>query len=166
MYNDLIIMTFPNKRDALIALLGLDIMRDKELLGLGTITIVTIEESGRTIITQAWDLTQYPHNVEGRVPGGLARILCDGITAVEKQKLHEAGLDPFFMGSIQDALTPDSSAVLHYIPRESLTDTNRLLDTMSRLQGTLYHTTFPKTAEETILQGLEYNAGASMQQIE
>ena len=162
MYNDLIIMTFPNKHDALIALLGLDIMRDKELLGLGTITIVTIEESGRTIITQAWDLTQYPHNVEGRVPGGLVRILCDDITAVEKQNLHEAGLDPFFMGSIRDALTPDSSAVLHYIPRESVTDTNRVLDIMSRLQGTLYHTTFPKTAEETILQGLEYNPGVSM----
>ena len=162
MYNDLIVMTFPNKRDALIALLGLDVMRDKEVLGLSTVTIVSIEKSGRAIITQAWDLLQYPHSVEGRLPGELARILCGELDQINKDDLVEAGLDALFLRNIQDALTPGSSAVFHYIPRESLTDTNRLLDILSRLQGTLYHTTFPKTAEETILQGLECNAGASM----
>jgi uncharacterized membrane protein len=162
MYNDLIVMTFSNKGDAFTALLGLDVLRDKELLGLGIVTVVTIEKSGQVVITQAWDLTRYPHGVEGRVPGGLLRVLLGEATIIDKQNLAEAGLDAIFLHNVQEDLTPDSSAVLYYISRESVTDTQRLLDTMSRLRGTLYHTTFPKTVEETILQGLEYYAGASM----
>ena len=162
MYNDLIVMTFTRAQDALIAMFSLDMMRDRNLLGLGTATLLAVDKSGRFIINQAWELEDYPHSQEGRVPGGLARMLFGDKTGKGKQQLIKVGLDDIFLQNLLDASIPDSSVLFFYIPRESLVDTERLRKTLSRLRGTLYHTTFPNTAEETILQGLEYNAGASM----
>lgn len=150
MYNDLIVMTFSSKHDALFALFGLDISREKEILGLETVTVLGIEGSGKATITQVWDARQYPHNLEGRVPGELARLLCADLN---HKDLVEAGLDAHFLEQVQHDLTPNSSAVLHYIPRESVIDTERLLDIMSHLRGKLYHTTFPAAVENMILKG-------------
>jgi len=63
-----------------------------------------------------------------------------------------AELDEMFLEEITDAWEANSSALLIFIQRESLADTRKLLDHLSKFSGTLIHTTIPSRIIESILE--------------
>lgn len=152
MYNDLLVMTFKGMEDALIAWIGLYMLREKTLLGLDTTTMVFIDETGRANITQSWDMAAYPKSVTGRLPGYLAHTLNSDKTGRGQQRLANAGLDARFLQELMEAMTPNSSALLFYTPHDSLVDTQRLRDALSQLRGKLFHTTIPTVVADTIIK--------------
>ena len=62
-------------------------------------------------------------------------------------------LDEVFLEGVTKAWEDKHSALLIFIPRESLLDTRRLLDYLSEYSGTLIHTTIPQRIIESIIEG-------------
>ena len=65
-------------------------------------------------------------------------------------RLAEAGLDAFFLEEVMQALAPNSSALLIYVPNNSTTNTPALLRTLALFQGTLHRTTISPEAERVL----------------
>jgi len=151
MYNDLIIMSFMRQEEALIAWMGLDMMRDRQVMGIDKATAVIKDKSGRTLIHQSWELGTYTQTEQSHVLCQLAESIFGSDMQENQAQLTEAGLDHVFLKNVAAALGPDSSALLFYIPQDSLSDTNRLLDILMQMRGALHHTTFTTAVTETIL---------------
>jgi len=66
--------------------------------------------------------------------------------------LIEAGLDEHFLEDVANTLLPNSSALLIFFPQDSLVDTRRLLDDISKFKGALIHTTFPSQIIDSVLE--------------
>ena len=62
-----------------------------------------------------------------------------------------AEFDEFFISGLERLWRPSNSALLIFIPRESLVDTSRLLNYLAGYSGTLIHTTIPVRTIESIL---------------
>ena len=151
MVNDLIIMTFMRQEEALLAWMGLDMMRDRHAMGVDKATAVIKDKAGRTIIHQSWELGTCSQNEQSQLLCQLAEIIFGSGTQESQVLLIEAGLDHVFLKNVTTALGPDSSALLFYNQKNSLTDTNHLLDILMQMRGTLHHTTFTTAVTETIL---------------
>jgi hypothetical protein len=67
-------------------------------------------------------------------------------------QLSEAGLDKMFLQDVVQALKPDTSAFLIFVPEESLIDTRRYLTFLPILEGTPHHTIFPSAVTTKILE--------------
>lgn len=67
------------------------------------------------------------------------------------QLFVDAGLDEVFLRDVSIALKPDRSALVIYIPHDSVVDTLNLLKSLKKVGGTLYHTIFPSKVEAAIL---------------
>ncbi len=152
MYNDLIVMIFTRQEEALIAWMGLDMMRDRQMMGIDKATAVIKDKSDRTLIHQSWELGTYYQKEESQVMGLLAEAIFDATAQEIQTQLSQAGLDHVFLKNVTTALGSDSSALLFYIPQNSLVDTDRLLNLLRQMRGTLHHTTFTTAVTETILQ--------------
>ena len=151
MYNDLIVMSFMRQEEALIAWMGLDMMRDRQMMGIDKATIVIKDKSGRTFIHQSWELGTYARTEQSHVLCQLAESIFGNEMQENQTQLTEAGLDHVFLKNVITALGPDSSALLFYIPQDSLSDTNRLIELLMQMRGTLHHTTFTTAVTEAIL---------------
>jgi len=151
MYNDLIVMSFMRQEEALIAWMGLDMMRDRQMMGIDKATLVIKDKSGRTLIHQSWELGTYARTEQPHVLCQLAESIYGNDMQENQTQLTEAGLDPIFLKNVITALGPDNSALLFYIPQDSLSDTNRLIDILMQMRGTLHHTTFTTAVTKAIL---------------
>ena len=151
MKNELIIMTFAIKEGAMNARQALEIMRHKQLFGLENAVTVTRDRAGKVAIFQQRISPTDVHNPYGQISG----ILADAIFVLPPeeglQKLVDAGLDEGFLREVRSALDPDSSALLSYIPQDSLVDTQRMIDTLKQFRGTLRYATVTAEVEEAIL---------------
>ncbi len=151
MNSDLIIMTFPQEDGALQARQALQIMRGRQLFGLENTALVTRDRAGRAAVHQRWDLPADP-----RGPGRRLLVLfADAIFGVAPeegaQKLAGAGLDEVLLKEVATALDPDGSALLIYIPPDSIVDTRRLLEALALFDARLHHTSIPAEVEKAIL---------------
>ena len=151
MYNDLIIMTFARQEEALLAWTGLDMMRDRQAMAIDRATAVIRDRAGRILIRQSWEVGAYHQNEEIKVMRFLAEVIFANDAQESQAALTQAGLDHVFLKNVHKALAPDSSALLFYIPKDSLTATDRLLVLLRQMRGTLHHTTFTTAVTETIL---------------
>jgi uncharacterized membrane protein len=142
-------MTFAREEDAFKALSGLETMRDSQLFGLENVVLVSRDSNGGAVVHQRW---KPPDQPSSQFP----RLLADAVLSRSSEErvkwLADAGLDEFFLKEVSEAMNPDSSALLIYIPQDSLTDTHRLLKTLALLEGEVYHTTFPEEVEEAVLR--------------
>jgi uncharacterized membrane protein len=87
-----------------------------------------------------------------RLAGDFAKAIFGILRRKGHHKLSEAGLDPFFLEEVDQALKPDGSAYVVYVSRESQIDALRLIEILEGVQGDLYHTTFPHRVEEALLK--------------
>ena len=151
MNSDLIIITFPQEDEAFQAQQALEIMRGKQLFGLENTALVTRDRTGQAAVHQRWGLPAYPRNPRRRLPVLFADAIFGGIPEVGMKKQVDAGLDEMFLKEVATALDPDGSALLIYIPPDSIVDTRRLLDALALFDGNLHHTSIPAEVEKAIL---------------
>ena len=68
-------------------------------------------------------------------------------------KLPHVGLDEFFLQEVMQALAPNSSALLIYVPHNSTADTRALLNALALFDGTVHRTTLSPEAEQVLFNG-------------
>ena len=162
MNSDLFILTFPQEDEAFQARQALEIMRGKQLFGLENTALVTRDRAGQAAVHQRWGLPAYPRNPRRRLPVLFADAIFGDVPEEGIRKLADAGLGEMFLKEVATALDPDGSALLVYIPADSIVDTRRLLDALALFSGILHHTRIPSQVEEAILAlaEIEYSDSA------
>ena len=70
----------------------------------------------------------------------------------DKRELMIAEFGECFIEELEKAWHPHSSALLVFIPSNSLVNTRRLIDSLSENNGTLVHTTLPERTIKSILE--------------
>jgi uncharacterized membrane protein len=154
MFSDLIVMTFGGEATALRAKRALEQMRYSPFLGIVGALVVTRDAAGKVVVHEQWELPAHLPSTSKQMPRLLVEA-CFGTPGDDGgQELVRAGLDETLVRSVVSALEPRSSMILSYIPRGSLVDVQQVLEALSQLRGTLYHTTVPADVEETILKSL------------
>ena len=151
MNSDLIIITFPQEDKAFRGPRGPEIMRGRQLFGLENAALVTRDSAGQATVHQRWGLPAYPRNPRRRLPVLFASAIFGDVPEEGIRKLADAGLDEIFLKEVATALDPDGSALLIYIPPDSIVDTRRLLDALALFHGKLHHTRIPAEVEKAIL---------------
>ena len=154
MISDLIVMTFGDEAAALRAKRALEQMRYGPFLGILDAPVVTRDAAGKVVVHEQWELPAHLPSTSKQVPRLLVEACFGKAPDDGGQELVRAGLDETFVSSVVSALEPRSSMILSYIPRGSLVDVQQVLDALSQLSGTLYHTTVPAEVEEAILKSL------------
>jgi uncharacterized membrane protein len=152
MFHDLIVMAFDTEADALKARGGLEIMRNSQTLSLLNIIMVTKNRVGKVIVHQQSVLPAQPPSPGSQMPGLVASAIFAQPPEEAVRPLVDSGLDERFVAEVSSALVPGSAMLIDYVRRDSLVDTQRLLDAFKLFKGTLYHTTVPEQVEEAILK--------------
>ena len=154
MHNDLIVTIFEQRQDALLARQALELMRDQALFGLEHAAEVTRDSAGQTMVHHRWELVAYPRNPRHH----LASILSDAIFGYGEEAKHArltaAGLDEYFLSKVRQALVPNSSALLVYVPKDGTANAYLLVQALSILQGTVHRTTVSEEAVNRIVDHL------------
>ena len=152
MYSELIVMIISGKECSDEAWQVSDIDRGGELLGLTDMVQIHRDSAGKSsyhVHTKESDLLI---NYRNRMAGTFAESIFDVSQGEARNQLIDAGLDPYFLRIVIQALIPDSLAYLIYVSRENLLDTRRLLEILEKQQGDIYQTTFRPQVEEVLLK--------------
>jgi uncharacterized membrane protein len=149
-HSDLIIIAFEQKEDALLARKALEIMRDRHMFGLEHAAEITCDETGRAALHHHWVPAVHPHGTRRHLALMLSRAMFDIDSDGQRVRLAEAGLDEFFLEEVMQALAPNSSALMIYVPNNSSANTHTLLKTLALFQGTLHRTTISPEAERLL----------------
>jgi uncharacterized membrane protein len=152
MNSELFVLTFSEEEDTQKTLQALETMGKNWAFGLNNAVLVKRDESGRALVHQ---YTRYP----SWRPVSDNKFLLSFTEAVfrDTQKdairpLVDAGLDECFLEEVASTLQPGGSALMVYIPDDSLVDTRLLLETLATFRGTVHQTIFPVQVERTILE--------------
>ena len=152
MFSDLIVMSFGDEAAALRAKRALQQMRYSPFLGVVSALVVTRDAPGKVVVHEQSELPAHLPSASKLIPRLLVEECFGKPGGDGGQELVRAGLDETFVRSVVSALQPRSSLILSYVPRGSLVDVQQVLDALSQLRGTLYHTTVPAEVEEAILE--------------
>ena len=154
--SELIIMIFEHRHDALWARQALELMREPHLFGLEHATEITRDSAGRTMIHLRLELPAYPHARHSRLPSLLSAAIFGQAVEDRLRGSVDLGLDGFFLKSVTEALVPNSSALLIFVPCDGRpVDTRALLNAIALLKGTLHHTSVPQELEKTLLSHVQ-----------
>ena len=150
MNNDLIAMTFDTEQDALIVRKSLEMMRNSPFLGAMNTVAVTRDRKGNVTIQSQSMLT--PPDPSCQLSNLIANAIFGKSPEQDIQNLIDVGLDEIFVMKLASNLVPDSSLILNYVCRDSLVDTQQVIDAFSQFRGTVYHTTVLDEVEVGILE--------------
>lgn len=154
--NDLIILTFEEREDAMWALRALAMMRGQHAFGLDYALHITRDRSGKMVLHQSTELPAYPHVPHRRVPSLLCNAIFSSSDDGHFRQLAQIGLDEFFLQRVTGALVPNSSALLIYVPSDdNLIDLQALLSAISLLSATLHRTSIPERIEQSLLNHMK-----------
>jgi uncharacterized membrane protein len=152
-HSDLIIMAFEQKEDALLARKALEIMRNRHLFGLEHAAEITCDGAGQTALHHHWAPSTHPRGTRRHLTFMLSTAIFDLDAEGQHPKLPHAGLDEFFLQEVVQALAPNSSALLIYVPHNSTADTRALLNALALFDGTVHRTTLSPEAEQVLFNG-------------
>ncbi len=168
--SDLIVLIFELMDDACWARRALQMMRGHTAFGLEHAAEITRDSSGQTTLHHRWALPTHLYNPRSRLASLLAAVIFGYRPHDEQFILNATGLDERFLTTVTSALVPSSSALLIFVPHDSMViDRAALLRAISLLRGTLYRTSLPVDAEEALLsyaqhahtQGANTSTGAA-----
>ena len=98
-------------------------------------------------------LPAYPHAPHARMPSLLSNAIFSPGTKDKRVELAEAGLDEFFLEAVTQALAPNGSALLIFVPHAGHgVDLPALLEVLVLLKGTLYRTSLSLELERFLLR--------------
>lgn len=153
--HDLIIMVFGQSGDAFLARQALEMMREQHLFGLEYSTEVTCDSAGRMVLHHRWELPAHAQAGHRRLPSLLSAAIFGHTSENGHRPLTDAGLDEFFLTKVSEALVPNSSALLIFVPYDStLIDVRALMNVIALLKGTVHRTSVPQEIEQTLLGNL------------
>ena len=152
MLSELFVLIFNQDEETRIAWQALQMMRKSREFGLNDAALVERDDAGKVYIHQ---YSRYP--VWEPVSDDAFLIFFTEAIFGDTQEdsvrpLIEAGLDEHFLEDVANTLLPNSSALLIFFPQDSLVDTRRLLDDISKFKGALIHTTFPSQIIDSVLE--------------
>ena len=152
MNSDLIVMSFSTVEGGGSAGQAIGILRDRQTLGLEYTAIVTKTGAGQPVIHHRQRLPIRPHEAEWILLERLADELFGCPLDEATRTLVIAGMDRLFVERVAKALGPDSSALMIYIPSDSMADVEQLVEVLALLEGTVHRTTLPTQVEEALLR--------------
>ena len=152
MNSELFVLIFNQVEDTRNARQALQMMRESKAFGLDNTAMVERDGAGKVYIHQ---YSRYP--VWEPVSDDTFLILFTeaifgDIQEDSARPLIEAGLDKHILENVANTLLPNSSALLMFFPQDSLVDTRRLLDALSKFKGTMIHTIFPSQIIDSVLE--------------
>jgi uncharacterized membrane protein len=152
MNNDLIAMTFDTEQDAPIVRKSLMMMRNNPFLGaMNTVGVTRDQKENVTIHSQSQSMLT-PPDPSCQLSNLIANAIFGKSPEQGIQNLIDVGLDEIFVKELASNLVPDSSLILNYVCRDSLVDTQQVIDAFSQFRGTVYHTTVLDEVEVGILE--------------
>ena len=149
---DLLVMIFDQNGVTPGAWHALNSMRKNRSFGLENAVLVERDAAGKASIHH---YKSYPTSrpiLDDTFLTLFTNVLFTDSQGSRKLGLVIAELDEMVLEEITDAWEANSSALLIFIQRESLADTRKLLDHLSKFSGTLIHTTIPSRIIESILE--------------
>lgn len=151
--SELIIIVFEHLEDAFWARRALESMRAQHEFALEYTTEITRDSAGQTMLHHHTELPAYPHAPHTRMPSLLSNAIFSPGTTDKRAKLADAGLDEFFLENVSQALAPNGSALLIFVPQDAGhgVDLPALLKVMDLLKGTLHRTSVPWELERFLL---------------
>ena len=149
---ELIVMIFNQNgetRDVWRALENLHKARD---IGLKNAVLVERDASGKAFIQQHSHFPTWDRAFDDSFILLFTNALFTEDAETHKRELIASVFDECFVGEFEKAWQPNSSAMVIYIPRNSLVNSQRLLDYLSEYSGTLMYTTLPEQVIDSILE--------------
>ena len=150
MYDELIFMIFSGEGGAGEAWSALEKIHEGQLFRLVDIVLISRDKAGKVALRPQWNVSVVPGDKDCQIPLLMAEALFTDSAEENIHQLSEGGLDKTTLQNVSQAVEADTSALLIYIPGDSLIDSRTYLAPLSRLQGTLHHATFPSTVKDAI----------------
>lgn len=152
MYDELIFVSFAEESGAGEAWIALDEIHEERLFRLVDTVLISRGSTGKVAFELKWKLSTMPGEKDHQIPLIIVKALFGNSADADIQQLSEAGLDKIFLQDVAQALKPATSALLVYIPGDSLIDAHTYLGYLSKLRGKPHHTTFLSADKEVILE--------------
>jgi len=149
---ELILMIFDQDEVAPNAWLVLDTMRKTRAFGLENAVLVERDTAGKAFIHQFKRYPTWKPALNDSFLTLFTNAIFSGTADERERDPLIAELDEVFLQEVADAWQPSTSALLIFVPRQSLVDTRLLLNYLADHSGTLIHTTFPEQIIESILE--------------
>lgn len=152
MYSELIVIFDTGQKEMDLPWRTLERSHGGQLFRLIDMVLIRRDKSGQVSFQMRWQESDRLINHHMRLGGDFAEAIFGRSSVNGHRRLVEAGLDPFFLQDVVQALQPNRSAYLFYVPGGSPIDVQRYIESLERLQGDLYHTTFRQQVEEALLK--------------
>jgi len=149
---ELILMIFDQDEVAPNAWLVLDTMRKTRAFGLENAVLVERDAAGKAFIHQFKRYPTWKPALNDSFLTLFTNAIFSGTADERERDPLIAELDEVFLEEVADAWQPSTSALLIFVPRQSLVDTRRLLNYLAEFNGTLIRTTIPEQIIESILE--------------
>ena len=131
---------------------AMDKLRKDSVLGLENAIVIERVEKGKTFIQQN---KHYPAWGQG-MDDAFITFFTNALFTESAEDFHRdllvAEFDECFIEELEKTWRPHRSALLIFIPRKSLVNSQRILDYLSEYSGTLMYTTFPERSIKSILE--------------
>jgi len=150
MVDELICMIFSGEGGAGEAWSALEENHEGRLFRLVNIVLISRDWAGEVALRPQGKVPVVPGDQDCQLTLFVAEALFDKSAEGYIYQLSEAGLDKTFLQNVAQAVETDTSALLIYIAGDSLIDTRTYLASLSTLQGTVHHTTFPSAVKDSI----------------
>lgn len=150
MYSELVVIMDPrpsNMDEAWQALTG---NLGSQLVRLTDAVLIRRDKSGKVSFAMRYQESDRLIKHDKRLAGDFAEAIFGQPNQDGHHRLSEEGIDPIFLQDVTQALKPNGSAYLFFIPAESRIDTKQYIESLKPLGGDLYHTTFPVQVEEIL----------------
>jgi uncharacterized membrane protein len=149
---ELIVMIFHQNGETRDVWRALDELNGTRALGLKNAVLIERDARGRAFIQQ---FKHYPA-LDPAMDDTFVLFFTNALFTEDAEDLNRdllvSEFDECFIEELEKAWLPHSSALLIFIPRDSLVNSQRILDYLSEYSGTLMYTTLPERSINSILE--------------
>ena len=149
---ELIVMIFNQKGDTRDVWSVLEKLHNARKIRLKNAVLVERDASGKAFIQQHRNFPTWDRAFDDSFILLFTNALFTEDAEIHKRELIASVFDECFVEELEKAWLPHSSALLIFIPSNSLVNSQRLLDYLTEYSGTLMYTTLPERVIDSILE--------------
>jgi uncharacterized membrane protein len=150
--SELFVAIFPAAGEAEIAWQFTEILRERPIYGLSYIALVIRGADGDTRFRYVGSPRESADPTRQRMLQGLAEHLLDNPVEAASSRLTGAGIDGIFVENVATQMGPNRSALMIYLPDDSLADIDQLMEFLNLMEATIHRTTLPDAVIEALLR--------------